>query len=279
MRLLSALFAAGVLGQGGHGSPGKATTTIRFAPVKSTVVYREPVLLHMTLSLGSASHFGSDDSIRGVWEYQQSPTSWVACERLDPLNPGRRATLQIPLPGDLRVGQTRSLGLVFLDCSEVYQTARVRARFRPEGTCCTSTPIEIQRVEGSDADRHARALFPDSARETRSVLAGYSLLQWQNLDRLYEDPITSYQLRSYLGVPADYLQESITELQEFLSNFPKFPFARSLRLRLATELAIIGRQSEALAQLKKITPSPIEPQVATDAARLVRELSSSSNVP
>jgi hypothetical protein len=63
-------------------------------------------------------------------------------------------------------------------------------------------------------------------------------------------------------------------MQAFLGNFPSFPFAGSIRLRLATELAIVGRTAEARLESQKIASTPQEPHVEADARALLAALQS-----
>ncbi len=65
------------------------------------------------------------------------------------------------------------------------------------------------------------------------------------------------------------LDEGIEQMVAFLEHFPSFPYAQTIRLRLATELAIVGRTCEALMQLRQITGTPQEPFVLEDARRLI----------
>ena len=110
--------------------------------------------------------------------------------------------------------------------------------------------------------------FDEVAAHTDSILAGWSFLSWRTLDRLYEDPVLSLRFGSYQALQGDELLPGIEQMQAFLRNFPSFPFAQSIRLRLATELAVVGRSAEARAELRKISETPQEPHVREDARAL-----------
>jgi len=136
------------------------------------------------------------------------------------------------------------------------------------GCCRPSEALEIRIVSGSPADARARTGENDRGEYTDSIIAGYYFLSWSSLDRPYEDPVWAFDYRSYRGLVGDELLPGIGRMQAFLANFPGFPFAQSIRLRLATQLAIVGRTSEANEEIRKISTTPQEPHVAEDARRL-----------
>jgi hypothetical protein len=150
-------------------------------------------------------------------------------------------------------------------------------RFKGDPACCRSSEaLEIRVVDGGPADARARTAERDFTEHPDSVLAGWSYLSWGGrLDRLYEDPVIALEDCEYRSRMGDELLPEIEQLQAFLCNFPEFPFAQTIRLRLATELAIFGRRDEAKAELGKISGTPQEPHVLEDARKLEAALKQS----
>ncbi len=250
---------------------------LKLRPLRPEFVHGERVLLLLSATNDGDEKFGPPGGVvKGSWEHRRSDGSWELCHRESWTTP-IESELSIATRPDFRSHETRNLGLVFPACIETSGQKEYEVRLKGAVGCCgASHPVKVKLVPGTSADARARAAQNDRAEYTDSILAGYDFLSWREIDRLYEDPSVSLEMGSYRFLHGDELQPSIDRMKAFLKNFPSFPFAQSIRLRLATELALTGRTAEARAQLREITGTPQEPHVREDARRLEAALRSRS---
>jgi len=279
---LPAAIATAVLGVG------CSTLTTTLKPLSPEFVEGERVLLLITVTNNSSRSFSvPEGKLTWAWQHRRGDGRWENCQREyvdDNLVP---SLVSLPSSSEIRPGESKVLGLTGPTCIEVWGSRAhplpkpVRPPFAfqvrvssDSGCCSASDAVEIRIVPGSAADARARGAYDDRSEHTDSILAGWEFLSWRTLDRLYEDPVLSLRDGSYRFLKGEELLPSIERMQAFLHNFPSFPFAQSIRLRLATELAVVGRTSEARAELEKISGTPQEPHVEEDARALQAALQS-----
>ena len=238
-------------------------------PLKQEFVRGEPIfLLLFVTNESNAESRVPGGAVQGRWEHRRPDGSWDGCRR-ESWETQVPSEISIAIHDNLRPGESRNLALVSPICVETKGQNVYEVRLVGSSSCCrTSAPVTIKLVPGTSADARARSAPRDWGDFPDSILAGYDYLSWLNLDHMYEDPIIALEASEYRSLRADELDPSIERMKVFLKNFPLFPFAQTVRLRLATELAITGRMGEAQAQLREITGTPQEPRVRQDAQRL-----------
>jgi hypothetical protein len=280
VRLLAAM-ATTVVGVGCSA----LTTTVR--PLSPEFVSGERRLVLIAVANESSRSFSvPEGEVSWVWQHRREDGRWEECQRESgfediALLPSR---VSFQAPSEVPPGESRVLGLAGPGCIEVDGSRAhplpegvrppsvYQVRLSSESRCCrTSESVEIRIVPGGPADARARIAEERSA-HTDSILAGWEFLRWIALDRLYEDPVFALQDGSYAALRGEKLLPGIARMQAFLRNFPSFPFAATIRLRLATELAIVGRTAEARAELQKFSGTPQEPHVEEDARALLAAL-------
>ena len=249
-------------------SPPNPPFATELKPLKPEFVRGEPIflLLSITNELDAESH-APGGVLRGRWEHRNPGTGWEACLR-NSWETQVPSEVSLQMHGGLKPRESRILGLVSPICIETKGQSVYEVRLVGASCCRTSGPITIKVVQGNSADARARAAPRDWGDFPDSVLAGYDYLSPGELDRMYDDPVEALKFGEYRTLRPDKVGPSIERMKAFLSNFPSFPFAQSIRLRLATELALAGRTSEAQGELRKITGTPQEPRVRADAQRL-----------
>ena len=239
------------------------------APLRMPVLESEGPRVLVTLA-GAPQWSGPVDlhPVTGVWEHLRDDGTWEVCHH--EFRGGERevATVRLEASGLLGPGESRNLEVIRVGCLERRGQRRFTLRLHGGSNCCSvSNTLEVVLVPEGPADVRARWDFHNMTAHVDSVLAGYEFLR--SGKRGYDDPVLSLQMGSYQSLEGHELDESIEQMLTFLQNFPSFSYAQSLRLRLATELAIVGRTGDALVQLGQITGTPQEPFVLEDARRLI----------
>jgi len=244
------------------------------SPLRPKRIIGEPLVVSVLLLDGGKSTAKEVPRMHGWWEYREGAGEWRACSR-----PGTSSAVPsefentpngaAPTPGGT------VLGLAGVSCLETAELKLFALRLRSDSPCCQSTEAATLSVEeGTPADARARAAGDAVVEHTDSILAEYAFLSWPRSDRLYDDPVAALREHYYLNLSADELGPSTGQITQFLARFPKFPLTRSLRMRLATQLAILGHIPEAQRELQKITFSPLEPHALEDAKALQTAISS-----